>query len=246
MLDIPESGGGYRTRGKRAMRVGGAGSCLAAVAWVLPWRPGIVVGESMRPTLPPGRVFLYDRRGSRKEPLRRGEIVLFQERGEVWVKRVYAAGGDSFWALRQRAGDETHVDPISSADLGRFRTLAAHLHHLARRDCDVVRVTVPRGKLFLVGDGIWSRDSRQLGMMSATGLRGRVIACPGSRLAPGPRVERIFPSRRDAVAYSERMFARARAEQHALGTPRRRGRRGGGLRVQGYRDRGKSSERADH
>ena len=56
----------------RLCGLGGAGLCLIAAALLSPWRPGIVDGRSMEPTLPPGSLFAYDRGYYRTHSVRRG------------------------------------------------------------------------------------------------------------------------------------------------------------------------------
>src|SRR5438876_4809596 len=94
------SAGADGLRGRLA-RTGIAGAGMIVAASLLPWRPGIVEGHSMEPTLPPGCLFVYARRTFQTRPLRRGDIIVLQVHGVPWVKRVFATGGESFWALHR-------------------------------------------------------------------------------------------------------------------------------------------------
>jgi hypothetical protein len=61
---------------------------------------------------------------------------------------------------------------------------------------------VPPGNLFLIGDGTFSRDSRQCGHIAADQVLGRVVAAVGHRLQPMPEyVELAWPSRRETLRY---------------------------------------------
>jgi len=120
--------------------------------------------------------------------------VLLRMGVETWVKRVYAVGGTSFWGLQDRSDPESRVDPIDPRQLRRFRHMAARLR-ARRRAFAVVRVRVPRGQLFVVGDGPWSIDSRQVGPLPASRLLGRLMASPRGD-DPAALAELAFPNRR--------------------------------------------------
>jgi signal peptidase I len=192
---------------------GMAGVGLISAASLLPWRPGIVEGHSMEPTLSPGRVFLYDRRCSGVASLRRGDIIVLRVQGTPWVKRVYATGGQTFWALRYQGDGEQRLDPIRSSQIGRFRFFARRMRvKYHEGGFSVVQVQVPRGQLFVVGDSGWSWDSRQLGPVSGARLLGRVVACRGADRFPVPEMERSWPTRREAAAYIARLIAQRRTQ----------------------------------
>src|SRR5204862_3816356 len=78
--------------GRRLQRLIATGCCLLVVAAAAPWRVGIVSGYSMTPTLPPGRVFFYERL-SAADTVGAGDIVVVTVGGRTCVKRIYATGG---------------------------------------------------------------------------------------------------------------------------------------------------------
>src|SRR5688500_15395987 len=55
-------------------------------------RPGIVVGESMSPTLRAGQWFVLDSRAYEGAQPERGDIVVFRHRGATYIKRVAGIG----------------------------------------------------------------------------------------------------------------------------------------------------------
>jgi len=184
----------------RVQQVLAGGVCLLGAATVLPWRPGVVVGHSMEPTLRHGTLFCYDRSYYRDHPLRSGEVVVVRHGGEVWIKRVYAAEGADFWTLRYGSNELTRHDPIRAAQVGYFIQGTARLRALHRFDFRTVRLRVPAGCVFLVGDGANSEDSRVFGPIGTEEVLGRVIELPGQRLGNVPEwVELSSPLHRRAV-----------------------------------------------
>jgi signal peptidase I len=193
-------------RGVRRLRRLAAGSlCAAGVVGLSPWRSGVVIGHSMEPTLPHGAFFLYDQAYYRSHPVRAGEIVVVRHGDEVWIKRVYATEQAGFWTLRYGGNELIRHDPIRPTQEGYF----AHASHRLRtaHGCDyrLVRLRVPSGCVFLVGDGVSSEDSRLFGPIGADGILGRVIPLPGQRLGTAPDwVELSSPRGESAVKASLR------------------------------------------
>jgi signal peptidase I len=174
----------------------GGGLCLIAVAQFCPLRTGIVQGHSMAPTLAPGSLFVYDHTYYRHHPLRSGDVVLVRQGKTVWVKRVYAVEGESFWTYRERQPDgQFRRDPIAPGQVRRFSQVAAHDRNLYGRDVEVVRLRRPQGLVFLVGDGYWSLDSRTFGPLAQADVIGRVVELPGQHFGSAPdHIVLSFPS----------------------------------------------------
>jgi signal peptidase I len=170
-----------------------AGALLAGVASCLPWRIGIVTGASMTPTLQPGQLFLYQRTAPGAMQLQPGEIVVVRHNGETWVKRVFATGGHRFWTWTESQGEDRYHYPIERASRERFTRLAQADRARFASDAQVVRLTIPQGRLFVVGDSATSVDSRTLGPVNEEEVLGRLIPLPGQRLGTfSPWIELSF------------------------------------------------------
>jgi signal peptidase I len=174
----------------------GSGLCLVMAAQLCPLRPGVVVGRSMEPTLAPGSLFLYDHSYYRDHPLRAGDVVLIRHGGTTWVKRIFAVEGESFWTLRRRLEDgRFRRDPVARGHESRFARLAENERSHHRTDVYTVRLRVPPSRVFVVGDGALSLDSRSFGPLDRADVIGRVVALPGQRLAvPPDQVALAFPT----------------------------------------------------
>lgn len=151
---------------------------LAAVG--LAYRPVVVEGNSMEPTLHPRQMVLMDRHPSLVP--RRGDIVVLEYNGETLIKRVYAVGGDVLEMALFRNGS---MHPIG--------TLPAPPDDVRRRASDrpwemrIARMVVPPGHIFVVGDNLRaSGDSRQFGPVPVEDIRGYVLR-PGEALRHLPR-----------------------------------------------------------
>lgn len=158
------------------------GLSLAGVVQLLPWRVGVVDGSSMAPTFRSGDLFLYARAPASASHLRRGDVVVLRHNGETWIKRVYATGGDRFWAYCDDDGESSYRFPIAVTQLDRFRRLARRVQAGKVIKAQVRFLTIPPGQLFVMGDSAVSDDSRTLGLLSAQDVIGRVIASPGRRV----------------------------------------------------------------
>lgn len=168
----------------RALTASGLG--VVAIVGLIPWRLGLVVGHSMEPTLSHGALFLYDRFYYHHHPVHPGDVVVVRHRNEVWVKRVYAGAGTTFWSLRRLDDEAIRHDPIRVASHLDFVQLAAHMRAVYGLDYRVVPMRVPAECVFLVGDGLKSADSRTFGPINTGDILGRVVALPGQRLGSMP------------------------------------------------------------
>ncbi len=178
----------------------GSGLSLITAAQLLPWRVGVVWGHSMEPTLPAGAVVLFDPGYCRTHRVRPGDVVILRVVGTPCVKRVYATGGERFWAWAQADAGEVRHSPIRAAQRARFERLAAHDRARFQGDERVVLVRVPPRCLFVMGDGAQSEDSRQFGFVPEDQLLGRVQLPPGRRAAWRPEsAELSFPVGRREV-----------------------------------------------
>jgi signal peptidase I len=139
-------------------------------------RPGVVVGDSMAPTLRSGQWFVMDVDAYRRATPGRGDIVVFQHRGRTYIKRILGAGGDTVRLLEQRDADGLWRCPVEPEMLDRARRLCRGRYRQGRR---LVELRVPRGYVYVVGDMVTrSLDSRHLGPIPLRELRGRVCYGP--------------------------------------------------------------------
>lgn len=175
------------------------GLALIGLASLGPWRLGLVCGASMEPTLRPQSLFLYDRGYYQHQPIRAGDVVVLRHAGEVWVKRVYAVGGETFWVVKTIADGVVEHNPIRQDQRERF----ARAYEVRRRArglaSELRQLRMPRDTVFLVGDGVRSWDSRHFGPIDTAEVLGRVVLPTLARVSGWPAwVEWCFPAARGA------------------------------------------------
>lgn len=157
--------------GRRRMPLSLAVSSLFLV-WIAPVRPGVVLGESMAPSFRNGQVFLMWRVGDRTQ-IEQGEVVVFQLRGERYLKRVRATAGQSVWGVESDDLEGVPDVIVSPPEVERVRLVARERPGMGR----VVNITVPPGHVFVVGDAERnSYDSRHFGPVPLKAVHGRVVA----------------------------------------------------------------------
>lgn len=180
-------------------------SALLVTGLLLVWRAspcvlGMVMGNSMVPTLQSGQWITIDRHYYRDHRPRAGEVVVFRHGGTTYIKRVYAGEGETIYLLAEGGrGERTFVQPIRRGHEKGVGAAMARSASLAVR-----RLTVPEGSFFALGDAINnSIDSRELGPIDSTSIIGRVTY--PSRL-PSPDIE--LQLHRDPRATAMRASAR--------------------------------------
>jgi signal peptidase I len=152
---------------------------LPALAFVQPFRPVVVTGNSMNPTFAPGQVIVAK---TVDKPLERGDVVLVRVNDTVMLKRVALIGGDRY---------------LTSTHYG-YRIFPPNERVLAvmvRKGVSLSEVRVPAGHVFVVGDNLnASTDSRNFGPVAVEDVMGRVLA-PSK-----PEVVNLFPGAKLGVA----------------------------------------------
>jgi signal peptidase I len=142
---------------------------LAGVALVSPFQMGVVLGDSMSPTLHTGQVYVLNRAAG--EPVERGDVVVFNHDGETYIKRVLALGGDTVYLFRVEGAEEDMLVP--QWELPRLKRLLQRPHW--RDSLRLVRQRIPQGFFFAVGDHLESSmDSRTYGPVPLDAIRGTV------------------------------------------------------------------------
>jgi signal peptidase I len=151
---------------------------LVAVAVYLgcPFRLEVVRGDSMSPTLHNGSVCVLDRSYYAKHAMVAGDVIAFRKGDTVMTKRVYAAPGQVV-QLVWFPFDDTYCPPEPS--------MLSHLRRTSRPDYrtrsnwspSLVRVVIPPGKCFVVGDNAAvSEDSREFGLVDTSAVIGKMVA----------------------------------------------------------------------
>jgi signal peptidase I len=155
----------------------------------------------MEPGLKPGNVFVFQRGKPEQRSLHAGDVVLLRRDGETWIKRVYATAGARFWVMRELSGGKRTSRPIRPGDEARFERIARY-QRAQGTNVRVMPFKVPHGKLFVVGDGSSSRDSREIGPVSESEVIGKVVTALPRGLSAMPEwVELSFPTPATFVRY---------------------------------------------
>lgn len=151
--------------GRIRIWVATAGGAAAAFLIGCLYRPTVVVGHSMEPTLLPGQVVWTDRSYYLWHPPRRGDVVVFCHQGEATVKRVYAGPGETVYYV---CCDSEPLLFISAKDVPTARKRL-------RRGMVLRSRRLRRDSVFVLGDNVnTSEDSRHFGPVPVRSLLGRV------------------------------------------------------------------------
>jgi signal peptidase I len=148
---------------------------VGVTVWAQPYRPGVVCGNSMAPTLKNGSLYLMDRSPAAIQNIRRGDVVVFKRDGIVYIKRVVAVGGERLQVVRSAdlESDELLFDwqvPLMREVL-RTRQWAVQ-DRLVERE-------IPPDSYYVVGDHMSaSEDSRAFGPVPREAILGKMIAPP--------------------------------------------------------------------
>jgi signal peptidase I len=200
MTENLERGGASRTSGTgrqapRSRERGGAlhlvglgiATAIAVIAvWIfLSYRLGVVLTESMVPTLKPGDRYLVNLRAYRGEQPQRLDIVVFRTDGDLLVKRVIGLPGErvTVWYGRVYVNGQLMKEPYLAEE--------PILENLPE-------VNVPEGQLFVMGDNRnYSDDSRDFGPVDLEAVMGRAdrIVAPRDRMGSlRPRADNTAPA----------------------------------------------------
>jgi signal peptidase I len=161
--------------------------CLAGGLWALPLRLGVVSGESMAPTFHNGEVFVMSRT-AREVRVARGDTVIFELHGQVYIKRVLALPGETVWGVDSSEIEGYPDQLLKPEEVSRIRDVTRHSPGVGR----VVHVHVPPGHIFVVGDAeTASYDSRNFGPIPLSAIRGRVVGSITGRLTSALRMGQV-------------------------------------------------------
>jgi signal peptidase I len=152
----------------------GALAFVGAAYLLVPLRLGVVVGDSMSPSLESGSVYLFDKVGAAPDQVDKGDVVVFRHQGTTYVKRVLAAPGDTVHVFT--IPGTGHDEFVMDWELEKLRQLARERKAFAGK---IVSRRVPVGWYYMVGDHLHaSVDSRELGPIPRSALMGRLLNPP--------------------------------------------------------------------
>lgn len=123
-----------------------------ATAYVaVPFRLGVVMGESMSPSMKHGDMYVLERTQGRFGDVRVGDVVVFRHNGTTYLKRVLAKPGDTVYVLTfpGTGRDEFVMD----WELASVRRITRRMRRWY--SAKVVPRRVPEGFFYAVGD-LWT------------------------------------------------------------------------------------------
>lgn len=153
---------------------------LVATYQAQPYRPVVVVGESMSPTFASFQIVAATRTlGS----IQRGDVVVFRHEGTEYVKRVAGLPGDRITSYVQ-TGQVVYPE---NTIFKRFMDL-----HYERQV-----MVVPRNSLFVTGDNRKvSVDSRQFGPIKIADVTAKLLdGASDQGIMPGLEISSVLPLR---------------------------------------------------
>lgn len=146
---------------------------LGALYHSMPVRIGVVVGNSMSPSLRHGSVYLMSQM-DRPDEIHSGDVVVFRQEGVNYIKRVIAVGGDEVYVFTTPSSGRDEL--IMDWQLSR---LSRAFSQPGRYNVKVVARKVPPGYCYVVGDYMTgSIDSRDLGPIPMDQVIGKMIDAP--------------------------------------------------------------------
>jgi signal peptidase I len=150
-----------------------AATAALSAAIALPFRPVVVRGNSMAPTLHNNQIAWMARRAPRVENLRRGDVVVFRFQGDTYIKRIVALPGDIITLVQFKTDTLALIERK-----GPFASSSALIERGVRRSPilgHLTRYCIPRDSLFVMGDDeCASVDSRTFGPVRVSSVMGRI------------------------------------------------------------------------
>ncbi len=152
----------------KRVRLAMLGACVVAAMGAQPYRPVVVVGNSMEPTYRNGETLLAKRYEG--QALAKGDLLVIEMGGETIVKRVAFLGGE-------------HVPQAKV--LGWTDDVSPFLYQAAGRAGRSRSLYVPKNKVYVRGDNAETAiDSRHFGTVPLEDIR-MIVVDPRPK-PPGP------------------------------------------------------------
>jgi len=150
---------------KRWLWIGGLSATLFLAGSF--FQPTVVLGQSMSPTLSPHQMIWVDRTYYLTHPPKQGEVVVFQQDGQTYVKRIYRAPGEMVYYF---ASDGDCLGMVRPSGVARAREICKS----RRVAFSVKQLRVPDDCVYVLGDNVNnSEDSRELGPIPIKNIIGR-------------------------------------------------------------------------
>lgn len=163
-------------------------ACLLPLTFIrLDYRPVVIVGHSMEPTLLDRDIAWMRQRRTGDAPLSAGDIVVLRYRNDILVKRVAATGGQSIRSI-QLAGGGTEILETNGPSAPWTKIMLEHIRRNPRYYL-VSQSVIPSGCIYVVGDNEpASWDSRDIGPVPESSVLGVItpsqdLAVPDLRVA---------------------------------------------------------------
>lgn len=141
------------------------------------FHPTVVLGHSMDPTLRPGGLIWVDRTYYLTHTPQAGEVIVFKEGDETYVKRIYRGPGEVVHYVDN--GGEW-LGPVRDDRVKEMRQSYKEM----RSSLKIREIPVPSDSVFVLGDNyLCSVDSRQLGPIPIKSILGRAHVAADQTLA---------------------------------------------------------------
>lgn len=141
------------------------------------FHPTVVMGHSMDPTLRTGGLIWVDRTYYLNHTPKAGEVVVFKEGNDTYVKRIYRGPGEVVHYVE--SGGEW-LGPVRDDRVGEMRDAYQRM----RSSMTIRDMVVPSDSVFVLGDNyLCSVDSRQLGPIPIKDIMGRAHIASDQTLA---------------------------------------------------------------
>lgn len=147
---------------------------LLAASAAVPFRLGVVSGNSMEPTYRSGALYVMQRVQDPARELQRGDVVVFKREGRIYIKRILGVPGDGFLVV-PRTVDTQREALVRAWEVPILQKMEGSRYFHIK----VAHRRVPPGTVYVVGDHLEaSEDSRSFGPIDLSQIQGKVLQAP--------------------------------------------------------------------